>query len=121
MTKKYTQKISSYSPFNNPTAAASERHPPQVMTNEWLSSVTAKSITPRDLIAGSIAGHDLHHIQSFFNYFTNYSKVAIRLFDTVPTNTIQVPITTGTVTDCVSVCTGFIWEISGYIYRTGEL
>ena len=40
---------------------------------------------------------------------------------TVPTNTIQVPITSGTVTDSGSECTGFIGVISSYIYRTGEL
>jgi len=40
---------------------------------------------------------------------------------TVPTNTIQVPITTGTVTDSGSECTGFISDIGRYIYRTGEL
>ena len=40
---------------------------------------------------------------------------------TVLTNTVQVPITTGTVTDSGSVYTGFIRAISGYIYRTGEL
>ena len=40
---------------------------------------------------------------------------------TVPTNTIQVPITTGTVTDSGSECTGFIGDICRYIYRAGEL
>ena len=40
---------------------------------------------------------------------------------TVPTNTVQVPITTGTVTDSGSEYTGFISVIGGYIYRTGEL
>ena len=40
---------------------------------------------------------------------------------TVPTNTIQVPITTGTVMDSGSECTGFISDICRYIYRTGEL
>jgi len=40
---------------------------------------------------------------------------------TVPTNTVQVPITTGTVTDSGSEYTGFISDIGGYIYRTGEL
>ena len=42
---------------------------------------------------------------------------------TVPTNTVQVPITTGTVTDISSEYTGFISDIpvGGYIYRTGEL
>ena len=39
---------------------------------------------------------------------------------TVPTNTVQVPNTTGTVTDG-SVNTGFIRVTSGYIYRTGKL
>ena len=34
---------------------------------------------------------------------------------TVPTNTVQVPITTGTVTDSGSEYTGFIGVISGYI------
>ena len=40
---------------------------------------------------------------------------------TIQTNTVQVPITTGTVTDSGSVYTGYIRAISGYIYRTGEL
>jgi len=40
---------------------------------------------------------------------------------TVPTNTVQVPITTGTVTDSGSEYTAFISDIGGYIYRTGEL
>ena len=40
---------------------------------------------------------------------------------TIPTNTVQVPITTGTVTDSGSEYTGFIVVISGYIYKTGEL
>ena len=40
---------------------------------------------------------------------------------TVPTNTVPVPITTGTVTDSGSECSGFIGVISSYIYRTGEL
>ena len=40
---------------------------------------------------------------------------------TVPTNTVQVPNTTGTVTDSGSVCTGFLGAISGYKYRTGKL
>ena len=40
---------------------------------------------------------------------------------TVPTNTVQVPITTVTVTDSGSEYTGFIGVISGYIYKTGEL
>ena len=40
---------------------------------------------------------------------------------TVPANTVQVPTTTGTVTDSGSENTGFIGVISGYIYRTGEL
>ena len=40
---------------------------------------------------------------------------------TIPTNTIQVPITTGTVTDSGSEYIGFIGVISGYIYKTGEL
>jgi len=40
---------------------------------------------------------------------------------TLPTNTVQVPITTGTVTDSGSECTGFIGDICRYIYRTGEL
>ena len=40
---------------------------------------------------------------------------------TVPTNTVQVPITTGAVTDSGSECTDFISDIAGYIYRTGEL
>ena len=40
---------------------------------------------------------------------------------TVPTNNVQVPITTCTVTDSGSEYTGFIGDIGGYIYRTGEL
>ena len=42
---------------------------------------------------------------------------------TVPTNTVQVPNTTGTVTDSGSVYTGtgLLGVISGYIYRTGKL
>ena len=40
---------------------------------------------------------------------------------TIPTNTVQVPITTGTVTDSGSEYTGFIGVISGYIYKIGEL
>ena len=39
----------------------------------------------------------------------------------IPTNTVQVPITTGTVTDSSSEYTGFIGVISGYIYKTGKL
>ena len=39
---------------------------------------------------------------------------------TVPTNTLQVPITTGTVTDSGSECTGFIGVISLYIYLQGR-
>ena len=39
----------------------------------------------------------------------------------VPTNTVQVPITTGTVMDSGSECTDFIGDICRYIYRTGEL
>ena len=38
---------------------------------------------------------------------------------TVPTNTV--PITTGTVTDSCPEYTGFISDIGGYVYRTGEL
>ena len=40
---------------------------------------------------------------------------------TVPTNTVQVPMTTGTVTDSGSECAGFIGDICRYIYRTDEL
>ena len=40
---------------------------------------------------------------------------------TVPSNTVQVPNSTGTETNSGSVNTGFIGEISGYIYRTGKL
>ena len=40
---------------------------------------------------------------------------------TVPTNNVQVPITTGTVTDSGSECTDFIGDICRYIYSTGEL
>ena len=40
---------------------------------------------------------------------------------TVPTNTVQVPITKGIVKDSGSEYTGFISDIGRYIYRTGEL
>ena len=40
---------------------------------------------------------------------------------TVPTNTIQIPITTGIVTDSGSEYTGFIGVISRYIYKAGKL
>ena len=40
---------------------------------------------------------------------------------TIPTNTVQVPIITATVTDSGSEYTGFISVIGGYLYRTGEL
>ena len=40
---------------------------------------------------------------------------------TVPTNTVQVPITPGTVTDSGSEYTGFIGVISIYIYKAGKL
>ena len=40
---------------------------------------------------------------------------------TLPTNTVQVPITTGTVTDSGSEYTGFIGVISQYIYKAGKL
>ena len=40
---------------------------------------------------------------------------------TVPTNTVQVPITTGTVTDSSSEYTGFIGVISRNIYKAGKL
>ena len=40
---------------------------------------------------------------------------------TVPSNTMQVPNTTGTLMDRGSVNTGFIGTISRYIYRTGKL
>ena len=40
---------------------------------------------------------------------------------TVPTNTVQVPITAGTVTDSGSEYTGFIGVISRYIYKAGKL
>ena len=36
-------------------------------------------------------------------------------------STVQVPITTGTVTDSGSEYTSFIGVISGYIYKTGKL
>ena len=38
---------------------------------------------------------------------------------TIPTNTVHVPITTGTVTNSSSECTGFIGGISRYIYKEG--
>ena len=40
---------------------------------------------------------------------------------TVPTNTVQVPNTTVTVTDSGSLYTFLLGALSGYIYRTGEL
>ena len=40
---------------------------------------------------------------------------------TVPTKTVQVPITTGTVTDSGSVYTGLLGALSRHIYRTGKL
>ena len=40
---------------------------------------------------------------------------------TVPANTVQVPITTGTVTDSGSEYTGFIGVIIQYIYKAGKL
>ena len=40
---------------------------------------------------------------------------------TILTNTVQVPITKGTVPDSGSEYTGFIGMISGYIYKTGKL
>ena len=40
---------------------------------------------------------------------------------TEPTNTVQVPITTGIVKDSGSEYTGFIGVISGYVYKTGKL
>ena len=49
-----------------------------------------------------------------------YHFVAVQVW-TLPTNTVEVPITTGTVTNIGSVYTGFIRVINGNIYRTGEL
>ena len=43
------------------------------------------------------------------------------IYTTVPTNTVQVPITTGTVTDSGSVYTGLLGAISRYTYSTGKL
>ena len=40
---------------------------------------------------------------------------------TVPTNTVQVPIASGTVTDSGSEYTGFIGVISQNIYKAGKL
>ena len=40
---------------------------------------------------------------------------------TVPTNAVQVPITTGTVTDSGSEYTGFIGVISGYTVYTRQV
>ena len=53
---------------------------------------------------------------------TNGETVAVQVqLSTVPTNTVQVPITTGTVTDSGSEYTGFIGVISQYIYKAGKL
>ena len=40
---------------------------------------------------------------------------------TVPTNTVQVPNTTGTVIDSGSVYSGLLGAISGYIQYTGQV
>ena len=64
-----------------------------------------------------------------FNYFCSKKSDTLKIMccggtgtdSTIPTNTIQVPITTGTVTNSCSEYTGFIGAISGYIYKTGKL
>ena len=48
-------------------------------------------------------------------------SVAVRVCCTVPTNTVPVPMTTGTVTDSGSVWTGLLWDSSELIYRAGKL
>ena len=54
---------------------------------------------------------------------TNHGAVAVRVYCTVPTNTVPVPMTTGTVTDNGSVCTGtgLLRDSSELIYRAGKL
>jgi len=53
--------------------------------------------------------------------FGQDAAIQVSTLPTVPTNTVQVPNTTGTVTDSGSVYTGLLGAISGYIYRTGKL
>ena len=43
------------------------------------------------------------------------------IYTTVPTNTVQVPITTGTVMNSGSVYTGLLGAMNRYIYRIGKL
>ena len=47
--------------------------------------------------------------------------VAVRVYGTVPTNTVPVQMTTGTVTDSGSVWTGLLRDSSELIYRAGKL
>ena len=42
------------------------------------------------------------------------------IFITVSTNTVQLPVTKGTITDSGSVYTGLLGVLSRYIYRTGK-
>ena len=62
--------------------------------------------------------------ETFF-FVSSYQEVqycgGTGIYTKVPTNTIQVPITTGTVTDSGSVYTGLLGAISRYIYRTSKL
>ena len=67
-------------------------------------------------------------ISPFFHIFGHVKRILELRYcggtgteSTVPTNTVQVPITMGTVTDSGSEYTGFINDIGRYIYRTGEL
>jgi len=57
----------------------------------------------------------------YFDIFFTYHCGGTGIDTTVPTNTVQVPNTTGTVTDSGSVNNGFLGAISGYIYRSGKL
>ena len=43
------------------------------------------------------------------------------IHSSIPTKTVQVPITTGTVTDSGSVNTGLLVALGRYIYRHGRL
>ena len=68
------------------------------------------------------------NIHSFAKYSIGQSSTAswqcggTGMDTTVPTNTIQVPNTTGTVTDSGRFCEYWLyWAKSWYIYRTGKL
>ena len=50
-----------------------------------------------------------------------YGIVALRVYGTVLTNTVPVPLTTGTVTDSGSVWTGLLRDSCELIYRAGKL